>query len=41
MYELRAVCKTENTSEKRVKGTQRERERRREGTVLLQLLLFL
>lgn len=38
MYELRAVCKTENTSEERVKGTQREGERERESLVAVVII---
>lgn len=40
MYELRAVCKTENTSEERVKGTQTERERGRENSPVAVVIIF-
>lgn len=40
MYELRAVCKTENTSEERVKGTQRERERESLVAVVIIFVAF-
>lgn len=40
MYELRAVCKTENTSEERVKGTQIEEEIERERTAVAVVIIF-